>query len=193
MFFRQSRVVCCVFYLLSDLEKFIDCFGFADYEYAYILHDKDKKEDGTLKTAHYHFYGKRKSPITEQSLKNFAKKCEQNIFYENLKSNQNALMRYFLHADNDDKFHYEEKDIVSNFDLSKAKTIDNSIDPAEIITMFDMGFTTIDIVRKYPKLIYSIANLQRYEKLLHISRYRQPIPVENLSFNLVPVNDDCPF
>lgn len=179
MFFRQSRVVCCIFYLLSDLEKFIDCFQFADYEYAYIYHDKDLNSDGTSKPSHYHFYGRRKSPITEQSLKNFSKKCEQNIFYENLKSNDCALLHYFLHDDTD-KYHYNESDIVSNFDINlrlhSSTVVNDKIDPSIIISMFDNGFNTFEIVHKYPKLIYSIASLQRYERLLNIVRYAKENP-----------------
>lgn len=195
--FCQSRTVCCIVYSLEDIQSLISQFSFADYEYAYILHDKDLKSDGSLKEPHYHFYGSRKSPITEQTLKNFVKTCKQNVLYENLKSTDNALLRYFLHCDNNDKYQYKEEDIVSNFDVHSRlyKGVSSTVNPVDIINMFDNGFTTLEIIRKYPKLIYSIANLQRYEKLVKAEKYKnQPCSTPKIEFNLVQVSDDnLPF
>lgn len=198
--FNQSRTVCCIIYDIADLQLFIDNFQFADYEYAYIYHDKDKQEDGSLKPPHYHFYGHRKSPITEQSLKNFAKKCSQNIFYENLKSNDGALLRYFIHIDNEDKYHYEESEIIANFDIqSKLHNfqVEQKVDPADIVSMFEQGFNTYQIIKKYPKLLYSIASLQRFEKLVLFEKHKfDKIVSRRFSpeqIILVPTDEETPF
>lgn len=207
--FRQARVVCCIFYSLEDINLFIDKFGFADFEYAYIYHDNDKNKDGTDKEPHYHFYGRRKSPITEQSLKNFAKSCQQNYFYENLKSNDNALLVYFTHAECNDKYQYPLSDIVANFDIQlriNQPCINDKVDPSIIISLFDEGLTTVDIIKRFPKLIYSVSNLHKYEKLLRfqvrqkqISRELQELSKTEYSRVLSPLTmaqvstDDLPF
>lgn len=83
-------------------------------EYARILHDNDFLDDGTLKKAHYHVYLK------------FYKKKDINVIAKifNIKpnlvqkvKNKGALIRYFIHKDNPEKYQYSDFEILSNFDI----------------------------------------------------------------------------
>lgn len=193
--FNQSRCVCCVFYSHDDLLMFIKDLHFDNGRYAYIYHDRDKNKDGTDKEPHYHMYGYRSSPITQQTLSNFSARCEQNVFFQNLKSTESHFLAYFTHDEIDDKEKYSIDEIQSNFDVDVAinTRINDKIDPAEIVSLFGQGFTTLQIIRKFPKLIYSIASLQRFERLVfeehRLSKIKDkpPTPVQ---IALVPV--DCP-
>lgn len=200
--FNQSRSLCVVAYSLNDILLLIEKFKFASGKYAYIYHDKDKNKDGTDKMPHYHFYGYRQSPITQQSLVNFQKKCEQNIMFENLKSNECALLQYFTHDEIEDKAKYDISQIVANFDVQSAITRPTSqiIDPAQIVSLFDNGATTLDVIRQFPRLIYSVASLQRFERLVRHERYQSQLKkqiTERLPVQLhvlTPVDDEnCPF
>lgn len=85
------------------------------YDYAYILHDKDLNEDGTIKKPHYHFLVFFKNARWGNAiLKNI------NIDNPNLiefKTDKVQAIRYLIHADNKHKFQYDIKDISSSFDL----------------------------------------------------------------------------
>lgn len=202
--FSQSRSVCSIIYSLDDLLLFIQQLKFDTGRYAYIYHDRDFNKDGTPKSPHYHFYGYRHSPISQQTLVNFQQKCKENIFFENLKSNECAVLKYFTHDEIQDKVTYDVSEIVSNFDVQLAidKPTSQIIDPARIVSLFDNGATTLDVVRQYPKLIYSVASLQRFERLVRQERYRsqlekqitERLPVQPHIFTSVVVPDsEMPF
>lgn len=93
--------------LLSELIK--------KYKYAYILHDKDTNDDGTLKKAHYHlliFFDNAR--WTDAILK------EINIDNKNLiefKDNKVYAIRYLIHSNNKDKFQYDIDNIITNVDI----------------------------------------------------------------------------
>lgn len=173
--FRQSRIVCAVFYALEDVLSFIDRFKFDNGQYAYVYHDKDKNSDGTDKVPHYHFFGKRSSPITQQTLRRFAATTSQNVLFQNLKSTEHAFLAYFTHDECTDKVPYDIADIVANFDVGLFLKTEHSgvVDPAVVVALFDQGKTTLDIIRQYPKLIYSVASLQRFEHLVRHEKYQQ--------------------
>lgn len=94
------------------------------FEYAYILHDKDKWEEdsvdddgiiihkaGDIKKPHYHVILNFKNPRSLEKLKNELglKHLETCNFY--------FYARYLIHKDYPRKFQYDEKEIVTNMEL----------------------------------------------------------------------------
>lgn len=82
-------------------------------KWEYIKHDKDIKEDGSPKELHYHIN------ITLKEWKSCKKVCELiggegNSFAIEMTDKERAH-RYLTHADNPEKYQYEEQSIVSNF------------------------------------------------------------------------------
>lgn len=208
MKFRQSRVLCCIFYSLDDIHLFIDKLKLDNGRYAYIYHDKDIKTDGTPKEPHYHFYARRQSPFTPQTVARLIAKCSQNVLVENLKSTDNAFLGYFTHDEVADKAKYDPADIVANFDVSRVFNSpagkSQYIDPAEIIAMFDDGYTTIDVIRRYPKLLYSVSNLTKTEMLIREQKKRLELsakvknkyadkPCSVVQMHVLPNDDELPF
>lgn len=200
--FNQSRVVCCIFYSLDDIQCFIDKLKFDNGRYAYIYHDKDKNKDGTDKMPHYHFYGRRQSPILQQTLAKFQKKCKENVMFENLRSTDAHFLAYFTHDECEDKVKYNPDDIIANFDVQTViatGTSSNIVDPADILAMFDNGCSTLEIIRRYPKLIYSVSNLlkveilvreQKEQEVLRARVRKQYEKVAPVLSGLVPLDDD---
>lgn len=93
--------------LLNDLIK--------KYNYAYILHDKDKYETGELKKSHYHlllFFDNARwgtSILKEISIDN------TNLI--EFRENKASAIQYLVHSNNLDKYQYNYLDINSNIDL----------------------------------------------------------------------------
>lgn len=76
--------------------------------YAYIIHDKDKKESGEIKKDHYHVIIKLDNASTIQALANKLGIPENHI--QHIK-NERAYIRYLIHYDNADKYLYSIEDI----------------------------------------------------------------------------------
>ena len=85
--------------------------------YIYILHDRDVKDDNTLKKSHYHVLLYFPNQKSLSALKNQLK-LNDNDFYE-IKS-MSGQLRYLIHFDDDDKFQYSKDDVVgSRFMIEK--------------------------------------------------------------------------
>lgn len=102
----------------------MDCVS----EYAYILHDKDKRLDADTgeieyKKPHYHLYIHFLNQPSKESILNILGSC----IYQSVK-NKRALFRYFLHLDDSDKVQYTKESIVSNFNIDAYLNYKNSVD-----------------------------------------------------------------
>lgn len=87
--------------------------------YIYILHDRDIKEDNTLKKEHYHVILRFNN---QKNISTLVKKLnvEENCFYS-IKSFTGQL-RYLIHYDDDDKFQYDVSDVKGTlYMISKFK------------------------------------------------------------------------
>lgn len=88
----------------------------SQYHYAYILHDKDKNEDGELKKEHYHlllFFDNARwgsSILKEIEIDN------PNLI--EFRDNKTSAIQYLIHSNNLDKFQYNYEDIISDIDIS---------------------------------------------------------------------------
>lgn len=83
-------------------------------KFAYILHDRDLKPDGTPKKDHYHFYVDFPSP---RALTSIAR--DLNIppnFIQKVHS-KTAILTYLTHAKQPEKYQYDILDVKANFVL----------------------------------------------------------------------------
>lgn len=134
-------------------------------DYAYILHDKDKYDDGTLKPAHWHIMLRFKNPVPTESLcKWFHVKPNQ---IERIKGSFGDAVAYLTHRNRPDKYQYLDEEIKSNYDfavevekaLSKKKDKQRK---EEIIELIRSG-----VVREY--------NYTEYITALEYDKYKRTI------------------
>ena len=135
-------------------------------KYLYILHDKDKKEDGTPKNPHRHVY-----------LHFNNARCFDNIakwfglpvsFVSKIKGRFGDAVEYALHRNAPEKYQYPASDAVANFDFEK--TIEQNQEYkakrqnlANIIADIETGeIKRYNIVDKV-----SMADYVRYEKQIN--------------------------
>lgn len=130
----MSEVKCRNFHgvVYPDSESY-DCGAVLDLlsevftDYAYILHDKDVDDSGEVKKAHIHWVGKRKSPVTCKTIANALGLAEHDI--ERTKK-WKSMVRYLIHADDEDKYQYEPELVVSSFDYGEYVTPLSDVDMA---------------------------------------------------------------
>lgn len=103
-------IVC---YNLVELQRYVS-LRHVKY-YAYILHDKDIREDGTPKEPHYHlsvtYRNGRSVSAVYKELKNFFSSTVLVEVTEDLSS----ILDYLVHARDPTKFQYDSKDVVSTY------------------------------------------------------------------------------
>ena len=111
--------------------------------YIGILHDKDTKEDNTLKKAHWHVL----LYFPNQKMISSMKKdlgVNDTDFYE-IKS-MSGQLRYLIHYDDEDKYQYSPNDIfgdrfmISKFNLS-VKDVSSETDDASVIYEYISTFS----------------------------------------------------
>lgn len=79
--------------------------------YAYIKHDKDLKEDNTLKKIHYHCILKLDNACTISAL---SKKLDIPDNYIQNVRNERTMVRYLIHVDDPLKVQYDKNDIIAS-------------------------------------------------------------------------------
>lgn len=135
---------------------------------AYIKHD-DKEPN------HYHIFLYRKSPYTEQTLTAVCAAVkalfQENVFFEFVVS-INGMLEYFTHKNQPEKKQYDVSSIVSNFDIEK-EILYSEYTIIDAVNDIVNGESIYWIIRKNPKMLYSIYNLQRFEDLHKIEMYKQ--------------------
>lgn len=99
-------------------------------EWAYVLHDNDLNEDGTPKKPHYHWIGRRATPVPISTVSNSLHVAENSIEFCR-KWKQSA--RYLLHLDSPDKASYDSDSVISNFEIFKFFSEMSDLDMAKKI------------------------------------------------------------
>ncbi|MBQ2711734.1 MAG: hypothetical protein IJF66_07315 [Clostridia bacterium] len=133
--------------------------------FAFIEHDKDKLENNEPKPRHIHLALVLKSARTVQQITKKFTNLEENAgncFGEPTKSNK-AIIQYFLHINEKDKYQYNEEDIISNnleyFKNDTTEDIDNCY---LIIEDIMKGKSLLDLVKVYGR-----------ELLYHYNQYKE--------------------
>ena len=130
-----------------------------NFQYAYIVHDKDKKDDGTLKSPHFHIFIKFKSPYDSNYICKWFGVEEQ--YVSKIKGRWSDVLLYLTHKNAEDKYQYSDEEVFSNFDFVKAREEKkkNKFDERreEIVNLIDNG-----VIREYNYFEY--INAVEYDK-----------------------------
>lgn len=124
----SSKYLSGICYDSEGLANFVKDNNNVVDEYAYILHDRDVKEDGTPKESHYHFiFVLRRSRRLSDIQSCMKKTLQGNVMLQPCHSVSDSY-GYLTHEDEDDKAKYDESDIVSSADKSYWKPDKSSND-----------------------------------------------------------------
>lgn len=84
--------------------------------WAYIYHDKDKKEDGTPKEPHYHIVGSKRNKASFNSMQRLFSVGTQNTRFIGIKGQEEIKERYLYldHRYEEGKHRYDARDIVEH-------------------------------------------------------------------------------
>lgn len=117
---KQSRTFSVILYPDTDTynteEVLAACCEYFP-EWAYILHDKDTLEDGSLKKPHYHVVGRLAGSRTPQTVANRIGVPSNYVDCKKGYTFKKGL-RYLLHLDDPDKAQYDRSDICCSGDFS---------------------------------------------------------------------------
>lgn len=139
----RTRNVELIIYDKEVLYEKLDYLSNFCGEYAYILHDKDKDDNGELKKPHYHLriFGVNQKSITAWA--DFLNVKENEI---QVLENKRRAIRYLIHLDSPNKYQYNSLDIVSNiYGIDDYFTQDKQ----EETTQLQNIFAYIDEIKGY--------------------------------------------
>lgn len=132
------------------------------------LHDSDVNADGSLKKPHWHVMLSYDSLKTPEQATEIASAVNGTIVQ--IVQSPRALVRYFVHMDNPDKYQYNRSDIVCHggFDMEDMLVTSNQ--------------TKYDILKEI--LAYVVdADITEYEDLVIYAMYNEPSWFESLADN----------
>lgn len=106
-----------------------------DFKYAYILHNKDRKDDGELKKEHWHV---QVFLDNQKTLSAFSKQIglQDNMQLIQIIKDKKKAIRYLVHVDNDEKESYDVEDIITNIDIASYFSNLISDESVDIDNMF---------------------------------------------------------
>ena len=112
----SSKYISGICYDEEGLSNFVKDNNSVVDEYAYILHDRDVRDDGTPKEPHYHFLLVLQRSRRLSDIQSCMKKTLQgNVMLQSCHSVA-ASYGYLTHENDDSKVHYDESSIVSSAD-----------------------------------------------------------------------------
>lgn len=85
--------------------------------YAMIIHDRDIKENGDIKKKHFHIVLTFKDTTTSQAVANTMKIEEQ--YVNKIRTTTKSAELYLIHKNNPEKYQYNPKDVIANFDYEE--------------------------------------------------------------------------
>lgn len=117
--------------------------------YAFIVHDKDVREDGQLKPKHFHCVLTFKDTTTSSCVAKVLKVEEQYI--NKIRTTTKSAELYLIHKNNPEKFQYDPKCVYANFDyIEKYDGVEPLQNMKEIAIKIEQGiikpFNIIDYV-----------------------------------------------
>lgn len=131
--------------------------------YAYILHDKDKKEDGTVKPPHYHIMVRFTDAYKLKTIMGIFDNLIPEQYFEGIKGRWGDALAYLTHSNAPKKHQYNPAAVVSNFawekEAAEAKKIKeleeviDKIDSGEIRLFNYTDYMTANFYAKYRRQI----------------------------------------
>lgn len=131
--------------------------------YAYILHDRDTKEDGSPQEVHYHVLLQFNNPLSLSAVRNLFPK-EQNTLGQAMRDKADCFV-YLDHSDCPDKFHYDHA-LIKSDDLRYWENVECGGDNEEKL----MGILD-DILSHVP--LREIARRYGRDAVIYYSRYKE--------------------
>lgn len=131
---KRVRNIELILYTREELDRCIDIVEKEYLDYAYILHDKDRNDDDSLKKIHYHFrvFGVFQKTISAWA--NFFKVMPNNI---QILENKRRAIRYLIHMDSPKKYQYSQLDVVTNIvDIDQYFNEDKSSEDTQLQNIF---------------------------------------------------------
>lgn len=133
--------------------------------YCYILHDKDLKEDGSIKEPHIHLCIRLTTSREPEEICRWFKINEINTFAERVFSRAEVI-NYLTHKNNPEKFQYPIESIVNRNGIESFA--ENGNDALEMYLDAFNGIIPREMVRKYGrdflyhhKQIYELVNCEK--------------------------------
>lgn len=155
----------------EDVESGLDHNAVKDY--AYILHDKDVNDDGSLKAAHWHIYIRFKDSTPTTSICNWFGITSNYIC--RIKGRFADALSYATHKNDKNKYQYLDEEVKSNFDFIKERDTarGREVDKQrreEIVDLITSGvireynYTDYITPREYDKFKKTIDNAFNYRR-----------------------------
>lgn len=162
--FRNIEIMQQVEYLPNGkIDTIADILNASDKirNYAYILHDKDKKPDGTPKPPHVHIMVRFNNPYKLSTIVGIFENLIPEQYFEGIKGRWGDALAYLTHSNAPEKHQYAPAEVVSNFQWEKeaaeARTtieeVIDKIDNGEIRLFNYTDYMTAKFYAKYRRQI----------------------------------------
>ena len=145
--------------------------------YAYILHDKCKKENSDeLKKPHYHYLVQLAKNQRGSWFKQFSTEDMGLVFHKPVKCAESAY-KYLIHdtdkARKEKKFLYDPSERISTIDTfeGEEKFDEHAELMEDIENLLDKKISWREFIRKKPKRIHMITNIKCAHDVLHYETY----------------------
>lgn len=129
---REYEVIC---FTNNELHRSTINTLLADRRCVGVLHDRDKEDDGSIKSPHYHILIRFDKPTTIGSVEKIIPNHPSNLI-QFVKSFKGAC-RYLLHLDNPEKAQYTIDELVGNVQIAKRHCRTDDIEEVEILKIVD--------------------------------------------------------
>lgn len=170
---RRGRFFSLITYAnANDIEKVAQIHAEQIRYYCYILHDQDKKDDGTLKEPHYHILIDTYNANTESAIvKWFAWCADNNGEHVNtlceVGQDRAYLCDYLTHSNDKEKHQYSETDIQRYSDMLMISGVKPRNDQENALNIIDdmlRGASYYELMRHYGREF--IINVTKYEDMI---------------------------
>ena len=144
----SAKYISGICYDESGLSCFVKDNNSVVLEYAYILHDRDIKDDGTPKDPHFHFLLVLNRSRRLSDIQSCMKKTLQgNVLLQPCRSVSDSY-GYLTHENDDNKVQYDESSIVSSADKAYWKPADTSSDSVTSCDSIMLAY--LDLLKSMP-------------------------------------------
>lgn len=180
---RRGRFFSLVTYATtSDIEKVFSIHEEQVRYWTYIVHDKDVNDDGTLKELHTHILADLYNANTDTAIKKWFAWCKDskgekcNTLVE-IGEDRQYLCDYLTHANDKEKYQYQETDIQRYGDMLLIAGVKPRNDEEKALNIIDdmlQGSTYYELTRHYGREF--IINCSRYEDMISRMIYEGSLP-----------------
>lgn len=161
-----------------------------NYDYAYIVHDKDTNEDGEIKKSHVHVVIRFINP---RHISSVAKELGIEANYiESIQSRFDSMLCYLIHYNQPDKYQYSLDEVEGTLkdDLVKALNKQNK-QPEEDEVLFLLGFIkNLNHYMSYEDFVEWACSQHMYATYRrNASFFKEALYNRNLQLNKLVVED----